>query len=442
MSKEVCIIGGGLSGISAAVYLHNKGFDVTLLESTSKLGGRTFSFQDEDTGENLDNGQHIFAGWYNNTFELLDIVGKKPVLYFHNALEVYFKDTDGTDFHFKASGDNPLVAAAKGFINYTPLNFKDKLKLLALRELIEIDIRERLLKGKTLDRILSDMRQNDKLMKYFWEPFVFAVFNTSPKYVDAEIFYNVLEKAFQDVTTFSLVIPGEPLGNIFIEPFIEYAKTRIQIKTQSKISNLEIENSRIKSAVTERGELIKSDFYVSAVPFYNHKALFGNADYEKYFGFKELKPVSIISLYLFPDRNLSFMKDKYYYGMIGLIDKCSHWVFFKEKYLCIVVSAPEYTIPNFEKYEKDEFINLLITEVKSAFEELRDTEFVKVKYFREKRATFLPETNTTEYRPDCETKIENYYIAGDWTNTGLPSVIEGAVTSGKKCSEVIERGFL
>ena len=442
MSKTVSIIGGGLAGISAAVFLHNKGFDVTLYESTTKLGGRTFSFRDEEVGENLDNGQHIFAGWYKNTFELLDIIGKKPKLHFHNALEVYFKDTDGTDFHFKASGDNTLVAAAKGFINYSPLTFKDKLKLLALRELVEIDIRERLLKGKTLDWLLAYMKQNCKLMKYFWEPFVFAVFNTSPKYVDAEIFYNVLEKAFQDVTTFSLIIPGEPLGDIFIEPFMEYAKNRIQVKTQTKVSKLEIEKNRIKSAVTEHGEIIKSDFYISAVPFYNHKALFKNDDFEKYFGFKELKSVSIISLYLFPDTDLSYMKDKYYYGMVGLIDKCSHWVFFKEKYLCIVVSAPEYTIPDFEKYDKNEFINLLISEVKSVFEELKNTEFIKVKYLREKKATFLPEINSTEYRPDCETKIENYFLAGDWTNTGLPSVIEGAVTAGKTCSKVIERGFL
>ncbi|MCU0373146.1 MAG: FAD-dependent oxidoreductase, partial [Ignavibacteria bacterium] len=144
----------------------------------------------------------------------------------------------------------------------------------------------------------------------------------------------------------------------------------------------------------------------------------------------------------FPDMDLSYMKDRYYYGMIGLIDKFSHWVFFREKYLCIVVSAPEYTIPDFDKFTKDEFTGILISEVKSAFEELKNTEFIKVKYFREKRATFLPDNNTTEYRPDCETKIENYFIAGDWTNTGLPSVIEGAVTSGKKCTELIERGYL
>jgi hypothetical protein len=252
----------------------------------------------------------------------------------------------------------------------------------------------------------------------------------------------VLDKAFHDVESFSLIIPGESLGDIFTEPFIEYAKKRIHVKTQTKISGLEIENKRIKSAVTANGEIIKSDFYISAVPFYNHRSLFRNEDFDTYFGFKELKSVSIISLYLFPDKDLSFMKDRYYYGMIGLIDKFSHWVFFREKYLCVVVSAPEYTIPNFDKYTKEEFTSLLISEVESAFEELKNIEFVKVKYFREKRATFLPEINTTEYRPDCETTIENYFIAGDWTNTGLPSVIEGAVTSGKKCTELIERGYL
>jgi hydroxysqualene dehydroxylase len=442
MSKSVSVIGGGLSGISAAVYLHNKGFDVTLFEATAKLGGRTFSFEDRETGETLDNGQHIFAGWYKNTFEMLGIMGKKPNLHFHDALEVYFKDTDGKEIHFKASGDNPLIAAAKGFVNYSPLSFRDKLKLLGLRELIEIDIRERLLKGKKLDWLLMYLKQNKNLMKYFWEPFVFAVFNTSPQYVDAEIFYNVLDKAFTDVTTFSLIIPGEPLEEIFVKPFLEYAIDRIHIRTQCKISKLELGNNRIKSAFTEQGEEIKSDFYISAVPSYNHKTLFSEEDYAKYFGLKQLQPVSIISLYLFPEKDISYMKDRYYYGMIGLIDKCAHWVFFKEKYLCVVVSAPEYTIKGFDKYSVDEFIDLLTGEVRSSFPELKNTEFMKVKYFREKRATFLPEFNTRDFRPDCETKIENYFIAGDWTNTGLPSVIEGAVSSGKKCSEVIEKGYL
>ena len=187
MGKSVSIIGGGLAGISAAVFLHDSGYEVSLYEATAKLGGRTFSFRDTETGFTFDNGQHILAGWYKNTFELFEKMNKIPDLRLNQNLHVFFRDKGGKDIEFLAKGDNPFVAIAKGFINYQPLNYRDKWSLLRLREMIEIDFPEKI-KNKKLSWLLEYLGQTENLIKYFWEPFVFAVFNTSPDYVDAELF--------------------------------------------------------------------------------------------------------------------------------------------------------------------------------------------------------------------------------------------------------------
>ena len=89
--KSVTVIGGGIAGMSTAVFLFREGFDVTVLEATHKIGGRAYSFHDEETGITFDNGQHILAGWYDNTFEFFSAIGKRPKLRANPNLEVYFR---------------------------------------------------------------------------------------------------------------------------------------------------------------------------------------------------------------------------------------------------------------------------------------------------------------------------------------------------------------
>ena len=123
--------------------------------------------------------------------------------------------------------------------------------------------------------------------------------------------------------------------------------------------------------------------------------------------------------------------------MVGILDGLMHWVFFKENYISVTISAPEYTVRGFEDLSKDDVCKRIEKEIRDYFPEFRDTHFKKIKYYREKRATFLPETNSLKSRLDTVCDIKNLFVSGDWTNTGLPSTIESAVLSGKKCMEAI-----
>ena len=437
MSKTVTVIGGGISGIAAAVYLKENGYDVKMFEGSAKLGGRTFSYFDAETGLTLDNGQHILAGWYENTFELLQKMNKMPDLHMTQNLHVFFKEKNGTELEFFAKGDEPLLSVAKGFMNYPPLNVKDKLKLLRLREMIEIDFPERI-KGKKLSWLLDYLKQTDNLKKYFWEPFAFAVFNASPEYIDAELFYNVLVKAFEYPTAFSLVIPAENLSELFSTPFVKYAENKIELKTGCNAKQFIIEKNNVKGLTMENGDLIASDYYVSTVPFYNFQRLFTESSFEEHFtGYKELKSSSILSVILVPEKMPEGFSNRFYFGMAGIIDGFSQWVFFKDEYISVIISAPEYTVSDFVNMTKEYVCKKVEQEIRDYFPEFKNIEFKRIKYLREKRATFLPETNSKESRPDSLTSISNLFLAGDWTNTGLPSTIEGAVISGRKCAQLI-----
>ncbi|MCE1165079.1 MAG: FAD-dependent oxidoreductase [Bacteroidetes bacterium] len=436
--ERVTVVGGGLAGMSASAFLGSNGYDVTLIESTHKLGGRTFSFYDEETGLTLDNGQHILAGWYDNAFEFLKTIGKEPKFRSNPNLEVYFREPGGGHYEFKAKGDNPFIAVAKGFIDYHPLTLIDKYHLLSLRELIELDIAERLLRGKNLSWLLDHLKQTENLKKYFWEPFVFAVFNTSPEYVDASIFLNVLVKSFDKFGSMSLIIPDETLDELFVAPFEKYAAKNINLMKNTKALNFKVSSGRVESVMLEGGAEIESDYFISAVPFHSFPGLFKEDDYRKYFhGVEGLKPASIVSIFIVPEKMPEGFNNRFYHGMIGLLGTKAHWIFFKKDYICAVISAPEYTVDGYDEIGNDALCDTVVSEIRDCFPEFRDIGIRRVKYFREKRATFLPSVESAGCRPDNSSGLSNLFIAGDWTNTGLPATIEGAATSARKCSELI-----
>ena len=89
---KVCVIGGGIAGLSAAVFLCKNNFNVTLIEASPGLGGRAYSFFDNNIKEYVDNGQHILASWYTNTFEFLEEIGTFHRLKIQKMLNVIFYD--------------------------------------------------------------------------------------------------------------------------------------------------------------------------------------------------------------------------------------------------------------------------------------------------------------------------------------------------------------
>ena len=95
--RKVVIIGGGFAGLAAGVALSARGFRVALLESKPALGGRAYSFNDAETGDFVDNGQHVLMGCYHETLDFLEQLGTRRHLIFHRNLEIEMLDGPGRE---------------------------------------------------------------------------------------------------------------------------------------------------------------------------------------------------------------------------------------------------------------------------------------------------------------------------------------------------------
>ena len=115
-----------------------------------------------------------------------------------------------------------------------------------------------------------------------------------------------------------------------------------------------------------------------------------------------------------------------------MLDSPLHWIFVKEKHINIVISDANYLVDK----TKEEILKFVIEELMQ-YISIKDEDIQRYKIIKEKRATFVPNINTLDKRPNSETPIKNLFLAGDWTNTGLPSTIESAVKSGRIAAELI-----
>ncbi|MFA5405469.1 MAG: oleate hydratase, partial [Ignavibacteria bacterium] len=136
MGKSVIIIGGGLAGLASAVFLCNKGYDISIYEATSKWGGRTYSYFDSEKEMYIDNGQHILAGWYENTFEYLKIIGTYDKLKFKNNLSLDFYDKEKQNYKFRCGNLPGVYSLLWGIFKFSGFNLNDKLKFLKIKKII------------------------------------------------------------------------------------------------------------------------------------------------------------------------------------------------------------------------------------------------------------------------------------------------------------------
>ena len=441
--KSVTIIGGGIAGLSAAVFLAEKKLKVTLIESSPKLGGRAYSFFDKERNQFFDNGQHILAGWYKNTFEYLKIIGSFDKLNFQNSLEVNFINKEKKIFKLNCPDAAPPLNLVLGLLKFKAFSLKDKFALKNINDLFKTG-KDYKNKYKNVHELLTGISQTDNLIKYFWEPFTLAVFNTGLKNIDVEMFLEIFNLGFREKVNSNLVIPKVNLNELIVNRAFEYFKNKkveIVLNKSAEVFNMRDENGinkLIDYVKLEDGSKVYSDYFISAVPFFMFKKLFDNENYVKNdFHADKLRSSSIVSVHLFFNRKISdSMIPENSFGMTGLIGTKVQWIFKRsDSHLSLVISGADDL--GIKEMENEEIFRLCLTELKSTLTGFNESDVYGYKVIKEKRATFIPDLESRKYRPKQVTSYRNLFIAGDWTDTGLPATIESAVKSAKICAEEI-----
>jgi uncharacterized protein with NAD-binding domain and iron-sulfur cluster len=129
---DVIVIGAGFAGLSAAVRLTRRGARVLVLEARARLGGRATAFPDRETGELVDNGQHILLGCYTETFSFLRDIGADDNVHLEPQLAVTMIDRAGRRTRLSCPALPAPLHLVAGVLEWEALSWRDRLSMLGM----------------------------------------------------------------------------------------------------------------------------------------------------------------------------------------------------------------------------------------------------------------------------------------------------------------------
>lgn len=423
--KKTLIIGGGLAGLSAAVDLLEKGYQVDIYETTRNLGGRARSFYYPEQDQLVDNGQHLLMGCYDCTIDFLKKIDALENFNFQKQLQTNFVDSTGKVHSLKAvSGIYPLNLLI-AVLRYNFLSLSEKLKLAKFFVKL-IFTNPAKLEGISVLEWLHSNSQNANIISGLWHLLAISALNVNLDKAPASLFARTLKQMFlRGNKSATLVIPAKSLTEAFCNPAEKFiSKHKGRIIRGRRITGIEIDNRNVITVKAGSKVLEKYDHIISAVPPNILTRLLPGKNNKL---LNEIKYSPIISVNIWLKKNP--FKEKFY----GLIDSEVHWLFNHNKFVSLVISSAE----NVMKLTKEELTKFCNSELEKYFPDYKSEFMFDVKIIKEKKATVVLDFEAERIRKEINYDLNDFYFCGDWTNTGLPATIESAIKSGKLAAEKI-----
>jgi zeta-carotene desaturase len=448
--KNVIVIGGGLAGLAAGVALAESGWRVRLFEQRPFLGGRATSYVLPD-GEHVDNCQHVTLGCCTNLDDFYRRVGASDKIKFFDRL--VFLDPQGRRGEMQAGLLPAPFHMTGAFAKFAPLTLIDKLSIAwAMLNILQT-------KGRTWDvdqfggismlEWLRRRHQTKGAIERFWRVVLVSALDEELDKTDARYGIDVFWKAFlSNRTGYRMGVPVVPLAELYdgCKSAIEQKGGEINVRATAR--QLQMENGAVTAVQFDAGLEERADAFILAVP-HTAVATLVPADAQRkdsvFRNLAMLKTAPITGIHLWFDREV--MTDPF----VTLLDTTTQWIFNKTalygplngagknsgkgQYLQLVVSASY----NLLQKPRQEIIDLCLKEVRQALPAARDANLIKATVIKEAAATFSPEPGVDRWRPTQETSVQNLFLAGDWTDTGWPATMEGAVRSGYLAAEAVLR---
>ena len=423
--KSVIVIGGGLSGLSASTLLTKQGFRVTLIEQKNRLGGRTFSFEDSTTSETIDNGQHVMMGCYVYTLRWLGMLGQTHHLESADTIRIPFAEPR-MEIYPLVIPDLPMpFHLVAGIFRFKNLSIRERFSLLKTASLLSFQTIDG---SMSVDNWLTSVGQSEHSKKYFWYPVCLAVMNATAVNASAKLFIDALKQMFLVKHAYSkIMIPKVGLSELFAKPSERVIKENSGcIILNQAVERINVEKDTVTGITLKDGGTMQADRYLSAVHPGAFKKLFEPETIEAHFkDMMSYKTSPILSIYLWFNGPIT---DRLFDGpFIGCINTHIQWVFKKSDTLLEVTISDGAEIVD---WDRKKIIDMVLEEMQSLFPEIDRASVKHHQIIKERLATFNPGPGSEKFRPSTVTSIKNFFLAGDWTDTGLPSTIESAVKSG------------
>jgi len=433
MPLDVLIIGGGFAGLAAGVALAEAGKRVCLLEQKPHLGGRARSLRDPTTGSIVDNGQHLFMGCYHSTILFLKTIGTLDRLHFQPRLAVPFLDRSGRLTRLDCPDLPSPWHLLLGVLRSGSFSFRQKLEVLRLgKDLRSAGTTSSPTSSESVTAWLSRRGQSEGLQRNFWDLLCIAAMNEDPRIASAQLFERVLRLAlFSSPADSRQGIARVGLSECYTAAATAYIEARGgSVQTGRSVKQLLMSEDACRGVDLGAGEIIEGSQVISAVPWQQLAAVLP-ADLlrtEPFFaGALALRPAPIISINLWFDAPITDLE------LVGLRGTTIQWLFDKSRilgatdhYVSLVLSGAHDHVSR----SKEELLAIALRDLGEALPAVRKAKLLHSLIIKERFATFSPSPEAETLRPPARTPIKGLYLAGDWTATGLPATIEGAVQSG------------
>jgi squalene-associated FAD-dependent desaturase len=429
--------------MAAAVRLTRLGVRVLLLEQRGHLGGRAYSLTDDASGDTFDNGQHVFTGAYDATLQLLRELGTDDRISFQPELRLDLRDTDGPPASLRCPSLPAPLHLLMGLLRLPGLGIGDRVAALrmgaALRRAMRPDAATEL-DALSASEWLARNGQTHRLQRMLWAPLTMAIVNETPDRASAWPLARALAESFLGSRARSRMgIPSMGLSALF-EPALKtlLEQNGGQLRTGARITGLEMapyhDGERLAAVVA--GETREEvDGAVLAVPHHAVAALLPAAWRQQppFADLGSLGHAPIVSIHLWLDRET--LAEPF----VGLLGTAAQWVFNRRHLagdvnghaLSVVYSAAHREA----ELSADALVEECLEELRRLIPPVRQAQLLGSRVVKERRATFSARPGTDALRPGPQTPIRSLVLAGDWTDTGLPATIEGAVRSGFRAAE-------
>jgi squalene-associated FAD-dependent desaturase len=404
---HVHVIGAGLAGLSAAIALCERGHAVTVVEAGPAGGGRCRSYFDRELGLRIDNGNHLLLSGNRAAFAFIDTIGARSTLAMPAEPVFPFVDL--------SSGLRWVLRPNRGRIPWWVLSGKrrvpgtratDHLALLRLRRIRN-------------DATVATSLRNDTLYRRLVEPLAVAALNTPPDIALARLLGAVMrETLFRGGGACIPAVPREGLSESLIDPAVAWLRARdCEVVTGRRVASVRIEAGRVKELATTEAAIPVEAAVLAVPPWVATDLLPGQACP---IGFQAILNV-----------HFRIEADPGPAGFIGLVGGIAEWVFVKRGHVSVTISAANRMV----EWEAEAIARAVWHDVQAALD--LEGEMPPWRVVKERRATVAATAEQERLRPGARTGIANLVLAGDWTATGLPGTIEGAIRSGRTAAEVL-----
>ena len=424
------VVGGGLAGMAAAAALTGAGVAVTLLESRRALGGRAGSFTDPASGEELDNCQHVLLGCCTNLLDLYDRLGVRHLIRFEPTIR--FVADGGKRYGLTRTPGVPAPSHLSiSFAAFGVLTVREKVAYArAMLAMLRLGRKGRqALAGVPFGRWLDDHGQPASLVRKMYDPVLVGALNEDCRACSATYAIQVFQDAMlAHAKGYVVGIPSVPLSRLYDTHPCQ------DVRLGARVDSLVFAGRSVAGVRLAGGEVLTADAVVLAT---NHHAVrrWVPADVAdgRFDGLDRLQSVPILGVHLLFDRPV--LPESH----VALLDGPLQWLFKKDadgRAIAGVISAAREWVGR----DKDQSLATFAAQVNRALG--TDGKLVRGTIVVEKRATFAPLPGVDELRPPQGPPpggIDNLFLAGDYTLTGWPATMEGAVRGGYLAADAVLR---